>query len=151
VKTNSFVIIRFLIIVVAGFLISGIVVVSAQTAERGSTRNDEGKEELILSVDEYRSPWITGDTNNDGRTDYALELTERGHKRREAVDYNNDGFMDNFYFYRNGVLERQKIDTNYDGNIDLWVHMYDGVRVRGYERDTNHDGEIDLVKNFGDQ
>lgn len=136
---------------VAIFFHGVVIGVTAQTAERGSRGETEEKEELVLPVEEYRNPWITGDTNNDGRTDYALELTERGLKRREAVDHNNDGFMDNFYFYRNGVLDRQEIDTNYDGAIDLRVHMYDGVRVRGYERDTNHDGEFDLVKQFGER
>jgi hypothetical protein len=58
--------------------------------------------------------------------------------------------MDDFYVYRNGVLHMELLDTNFDGEIDLWIYMYDGVRVRGYERDTNFDGSIDLVKDFGD-
>lgn len=121
---------------------------TGQAAERRPVPDEQDEYERILPVEEYREPWITGDTNNDGRTDYALKLDDRGQKRFEAVDHNNDGMMDNFYYYRNGVLSRQEIDTNYDGRIDLWIHMYDGVRVRGYDRDTNHDGVPDLIRRY---
>ncbi len=57
--------------------------------------------------------------------------------------------MDDFYFYRNEVLYREELDTNYDGNIDLWIYMFDGVRIERYERDTNYDGTIDVVREFG--
>ncbi|MFA7566734.1 MAG: hypothetical protein WCY01_06880, partial [Alkalispirochaeta sp.] len=81
--------------------------------------------------------------------DYALKLDENGMKLYEAMDFNGDGVMDDFYFYRNEVLIRQELDTNFDGNIDLRIFMYDGVRVERYERDTNHDGNVDLVREFG--
>lgn len=123
--------------------------VTGQTAER-TTFDSDREEERILSVEDYREPWITGDSNGDGAVDYALRLDDRGRKEREAVDHNNDGMMDNFYYYQNGVLSRQEIDTNYDSNIDLWIYMYDGARVDRYERDTNHDGTIDLVRTFGE-
>lgn len=103
----------------------------------------------IFPVDEYDSTWIVGDTNGDGRIDYALKRTEEGLKRFEVIDYNGDGLMDDFYFYQNEVLFREELDTNYDGRIDLWIYMYDGVRIERYERDTNYDGTIDLVRDFG--
>ncbi len=104
---------------------------------------------LIFNAAEYDSPWITGDTNGNGLIDYALKLDENGMKLYEAMDFNGDGVMDDFYFYRNEVLIRQELDTNFDGNIDLRIFMYDGVRVERYERDTNHDGNVDLVREFG--
>ncbi len=143
-KTNRYT--RLIKVVLLGMII--LAYASGQTTERRFQGGD-GEALRILPVEEYREPWITGDTNNDGRINYALMLNDRGVKRYEAVDHNNDGMMDNFYYYQNGVLSRQEIDTNYDGRIDLWIHMYDGVRVRGYERDTNHDGTADLIREFG--
>ncbi|MFW5695077.1 MAG: hypothetical protein ACOCYB_07905 [Alkalispirochaeta sp.] len=107
--------------------------------------------EPIFSVDDYDDSWITGDTSSDGSVDYALQLDEDNEKRFEAMDFNRDGLMDDFYIYQGGVLHMELLDTNFDGEIDLWIYMYDGVRVRGYERDTNFDGNIDLVKEFGDE
>ena len=120
----------------------------AQTVERA----DEGNEVFVpvFAIEDYGDDWIIGDTDNDGTMDYALKLDEFGEKRFEAVDFNRDGLMDDFYVYRGGVLAAEQLDTNFDGQIDLWIHMHDGVRVAGYERDLDFDGEIDLVKEFGD-
>lgn len=104
----------------------------------------------IFSVDDYGAAWIPGDTDNDGRMDYALMLDDMNRKRFEAMDFNRDGLMDDFYIYEGGVLTAEQLDTNFDGAIDLWIFMHDGVRIRGYERDTDYDGEVDLVKEFGE-
>ncbi|TVR67181.1 MAG: hypothetical protein EA427_14510 [Spirochaetaceae bacterium] len=144
-KTNRY--IRVVKVILLGMLV--LAFASGQATERRSVNGGEDQER-ILPVEDYGESWITGDSNGDGRIDYALKLDDRGQKRYEAVDHNKDGRMDNFYYYRNGVLHRQEIDTNYDGKIDLWIYMYDGVRVRAYERDTNHDGTPDLIRRFGE-
>lgn len=123
-------------------------IAGAQAVERIDDSDEEF--EPIFDVDDYGEAWITGDTSSDGSVDYALQLNDENEKRYEAMDYNQDGMMDDFYIYRNGVLHAELLDTNFDGEIDLWIYMHDGVRVRGYERDTNYDGSIDLVKEFGD-
>ncbi len=123
-------------------------IAGAQAVER--IDDGEAEFEPIFSVDDYDDSWITGDTHSDGSVDYALRLDEANEKRFEAMDYNRDGRMDDFYIYRDGVLHMELLDTNFDGEIDLWIYMHDGARVRGYERDTNFDGVIDLVKEFGD-
>lgn len=122
--------------------------VSAQTIGAPAVRQEQS-EEPIFAVTDYGPPWITGDTGGNGRTDYALKLDEYGNKVAEAVDYNADGFMDDFYHYRNGSLVRQELDTNFDQRIDLWIFMENGVYVRGYHRDTNFDGTIDVRREFG--
>ncbi len=48
----------------------------AQTMETGEERQEDIPR--IFPVDEYDSTWIVGDTNGDGRTDYALKRTEEG-------------------------------------------------------------------------
>lgn len=122
-------------------------IAGAQAVERINDTDEEF--EPIFAVEDYGDAWITGDTSSDGSVDYALQLDDN-EKRYEAMDYNRDGMMDDFYIYRNGVLHAELLDTNFDGEIDLWIYMHDGIRVRGYERDTNYNGTIDLVKEFGD-
>jgi hypothetical protein len=99
----------------------------------------------------YDEPWITSDRDGDGRIDYALLLNDELQKRREVMDFNYDGMMDDFYFYANDVLIREELDTNYDGAIDLWVFLHRGVYVERYERDTDYDGMPDIVKDYATQ
>lgn len=63
--------------------------------------------------------------------------------------FNHDGEMDDFYYYRAGVLTLRVVDTNYDNQPDLWVHLDEGVYIWKIERDTNFDGNIDYVKEYG--
>jgi hypothetical protein len=93
--------------------------------------------------------WLTLDRNGDGVVDYAVMVNERGHKRREAIDFNRDGLMDDFYFYENDVLQRQEIDTNYDQRIDTWVYLRRGVYIEMWERDRDFDGVIDERERYG--
>ncbi len=98
----------------------------------------------------YGSPWITDDRNNDGIVDHAVQYGKNGKMVvAEVFDYNFDGKMDDFYTYDNGVLILEELDTNYDGLVDIWVHVYKGVYVAAYERDSNFDGTLDIVKQYG--
>lgn len=128
-------------------LLGALSFVSAQTVGAPTVRS-EPEQQHIFRVTEYGAPWITGDTSGNGKVDYAIKVDEFGRKVAEAVDYNGDGFMDDFYTYRAGVLVRQELDTNFDQRIDLWIFMEEGVYVRGYHRDTNHDGVIDVRREF---
>ena len=89
------------------------------------------------------------DTKGIGEVTYVLEQDAEGYKFAEAMDYNGDGLLDDFYYYNREVLIRQEIDTNYDGKIDTWVYLTEGVYIERYERDTDYDGVVDLVKRFG--
>jgi hypothetical protein len=46
-------------------------------------------------------------------------------------------------------LIRQEVDTNFDGRIDVWVYLHEGLYIESYRRDSDYDGEIDLVKEYG--
>ncbi len=98
---------------------------------------------------EYGEEWLKLDRNDDGIVDYVVMVNERGHKLREAVDFNYDGFMDDFYFYSNDVLQRQEIDTNFDLQIDAWVYLRRGVYIEMWERDRDFDGVIDDRERYG--
>ena len=107
-------------------------------------------EGLFFSGDSYQAGWLTADQNADGILDYAMKIEDTGAKLLEAIDFNGDGFMDDFYIYARGVLVRREIDQNFDKRIDLWVYLRDGVYVQGYERDSSGDGKIDSYKVFGE-
>jgi len=106
-------------------------------------------EGLFYSVNDFSDEWITADRNNDGLPDYAMAVDERNQKTFEAIDFNYDGFMDDFYVYSADVLVRREIDQNFDEQVDLWVYLREGVYVEGYERDTSGDGRIDTFKLYG--
>ena len=92
---------------------------------------------------------ITRDRNSDGRVDYTLIIDANGYKVYEEQDFNHDGEMDDFYYYRAGVLTHRAVDTNFDFQVDLWVYLDEGVYIWKIERDTNFDGKIDYVKEYG--
>ena len=120
----------------------GVVVVAGPVA----AEKEEPK--VHFDVTRYNSGWIVSDSNGDGHIDYALKLNDRRQKDIEAMDFSHDGYMDNFYYYENDVLVRHELDTNGNQKVDLWVFMYRGVHVRGWERDTNHDGQADLFRSY---
>ena len=131
-------------------LLSVALMVIAPVASSAQARARPLHPEQHFDVTMYRESdgWIIADTSGDGKTDYALKLDRDLKKEMEVIDFNNDGSMDNFYFYRRDARIREEIDTNHNGRIDLWVHIEGGVYIVRYERDTNHDGQIDLVKRF---
>ncbi len=89
------------------------------------------------------------DTNKDGEIDYLVGTDADSVKILESIDFNHDGTMDDLYFYSNGIIVRQEVDSNYDYKIDIWVYIKDGSSVEKYEQDTDFDGTIDKVKKFG--
>lgn len=141
--------VRGLGIVFAVLFLAGIVIGVAWAQPAESEYPREPRDDQFFDVSLYGDEWMTDDRNEDGMVDYAVRLTDELQKDREAVDFNHDGMMDDFYFYSNEVLQRQEIDTNYDGAIDLWVFMREGVYVERYERDTTYDGYPDVVKEYG--
>ncbi len=128
-------------------LLAPVAALAANTIE--SDRNDDGKTDQWiddLGDDRFR---VTKDNNFDGNVDYALIYTSDGRKEFEELDINFDGEMDDFSYYRSGVLYLRKLDTNYDGTNDLFVFLDEGVYIWKIERDTDFDGEIDYVKEYG--
>ncbi len=111
--------------------------------------NDDGKADRWLEELGDERFKLTMDRNFDGLVDYTLVYRSNGNKEYEELDFNYDGKLDDFYFYRSGVLERRTVDTNYDGRVDLWVFLDEGVYIWKVERDTDFNGEVDYVKNYG--
>jgi hypothetical protein len=96
-------------------------------------------------------PALEVDSNEDGQADYLIKTNiETGDKMMEVLDYNHDGEMDDIYFYRKGVLVERAIDSNYDGLVDLWVYIEEGVYIAYFERDTDYDGRMDELKRYSE-
>ncbi len=102
----------------------------------------------VFPVAEYREGWILGDSDGDGVVDRAVFVDDEMLPLRQALDFNRDGLMDDFYFYRNGVLVRQQVDSNFDGAVDLWVYIEDGIYIARYDQDTDFDGVVDYSRTF---
>jgi hypothetical protein len=124
------------------------VVASPYFAQESYTDTHPLSEGQYFRPDLYGAGWLTDDRDGDGVIDYAILLDERWYRVQEAMDFNFDGAMDDFYFYANDVLQRQEIDSNYDGQIDIWVYLYHGVYIRMWERDTDFDGVIDVRRDY---
>jgi hypothetical protein len=101
--------------------------------------------------EEYGEPWILVDMNEDGIIDHTLLLNDEGDRVEEAMDFNKDGFMDVFYFYKKGALKYQHIDTNYDKKIDVWVTLKEGIYIQKYVMDVDFDGKPDITKDYDEE
>ena len=89
------------------------------------------------------------DRNGIGLIDYRISYDKKGAIFLEELDYNDDGKMDSFYYYEDGILRRVEVDSKFSGSIDLWIYMVDGTEIQRYEQDTDGDGKPDLVRDFG--
>jgi hypothetical protein len=89
------------------------------------------------------------DKDSDGAVHYRITYDDKGKVLREELDYNRDGRMDTFYYYKAGVMQRVEIDSKFSGKVDIWVYLMDGKYVRRYERDTTGSGKADFVRDFG--
>lgn len=133
----------------AGILILLLVLAVSLAAEEAETR-DLSIEVLLDEFNELEDaePAIELDSNQNGKVDYLIKTGEDGKKIMEVLDYDHNGTMDDFYMYDHGVLIQRAIDSNADGNIDIWVYLEEGVYIARYEEDTNFDGTMDKVKNY---
>jgi len=96
------------------------------------------------------------DLNNDGKADTRSWYDEEGKLEREEMDQDFDGQLDLWDHYQDtdgdGTVERvsSERDTDYDGKPDIFTYYRDGAPVRK-ERDTNGDGKIDAWEKFDSQ
>jgi hypothetical protein len=140
--------------------------------ERRVTERELADEGLILQE---------VDLDGDGAADVVNYLRPRSDAPRllirKEMDLNRDGRIDVVSFFSDvGVLEKEEMDSDYDGKFDWTDHYKDGVRVMSEwdsdfdgvpnvykyytrvdgklvldrkERDTDGDGRIDLWERFG--
>jgi hypothetical protein len=67
---------------------------------------------------------------------------------RKEIDLNRDGRVDVVsYFDPEGQLEKEEMDSDYDGQFDWTDHYQDGVRVMS-EWDSDYDGRPNIYKYY---
>lgn len=111
--------------------------------------NSDGKLDVWVEELGQDGYIISTDTNFDSSVDSKVALDVMRLTVFEETDYNLDGIMDNFYYYDNGFVVRQEVDSNYDQKIDVWVYITNsGKSISRYEKDLDFDGVVDKVKEF---
>lgn len=101
-------------------------------------------------------PWMvqanTGakNENKPAKSPYVVKFHPSSkEKMYEAIDSNDDGELDTFYYYHtDGKRTRQEIDTNHDGKVDVWIYFRDGIYIQRIAKDTDHDGRIDTERTY---
>jgi len=92
------------------------------------------------------------DLNFDGEYDVITEFDEVGAIKTEFTDSDFDGRLDRVDHYQDNLRMKSEIDTNYDGQPDLfffYLRTEEGAtRIDRKERDTNFDGQIDFWEQF---
>lgn len=94
----------------------------------------------------------TIDLDTDGRPDIHNFYRERADAPRllvrKEMDLNRDGKVDVVSFFDDdGQLEREEMDSDYDGFFDWTDHYQQGVRVMS-EYDTDNDGRPNVFRYF---
>jgi hypothetical protein len=92
------------------------------------------------------------DLDADGETDISNYYRERSDAPRllvrKELDLNRDGKIDVVSFLNaEGDLEREEMDSDYDGQFDWTDHYQKGVRVMS-EYDTDADGRPNVFKYY---
>jgi len=94
------------------------------------------------------APSYEADRNSDGNVDYRIFNDAKGRKVYEEYDYDYDGRMDDFYYYKEGQLDREEIDSDSNGKIDVWIVLYQGKYIRRIEQDKDGDGKPDAITDY---
>lgn len=76
-----------------------------------------------------------------------------------SFDINNDNTADLWKLFDHSLehaddnqatmkLKRKEVDSNFDGEVDMWLFYNDQERLMREEADANFDGDIDLIERF---
>ena len=91
----------------------------------------------------FASEVVESDVNKDGNPD-GWTYVKNGNVEKQEIDINFDGRIDAVYMYEwNGKVREEILDTNYDGRMDNWRTYEDGSLVED-QIDSNSDGEVDM-------
>ncbi len=106
----------------------------------------EFRKKFKWSMKEYQLPWIILDRNRDGIPDAATFVYEDSYRSLyEVLDIDFDGNADDFAFFDDqGQLAYQVIDSDKNGEIDLWVQVKEGRFVQRFQQDKDGDGLVDV-------
>lgn len=99
-------------------------------------------QELVIS-ELPGSEVIKSDINKDGDID-GWSYVREGSVERQEIDMNFDGQVDSVFIYeRSGRVKEELLDTNHDGKIDNWRFYNEGEVIKD-SMDSDFDGNIDV-------
>ena len=150
-KKEKYIDIRFWIGLISGILI-GITILfflenkgyfSFRTSQTEWDSNNDGNIDVWREVKKDGTYIDIYDVNFDGKQDNNYYYNKEGALERSALDTNFDEKIDWLYFFnQQGLLERSEADIDFDGHIDYWIRYKDGYIVED-ATDYNRDGEKD--------
>jgi hypothetical protein len=88
------------------------------------------------------------DLNRDGAVDVISYFDDAGALEREEMDSDFDGHFDWIDHYRDGARVMAETDTDMDGRSNVYAYYVDG-KIQRKERDSDSDGRIDVWERFG--
>ncbi len=92
------------------------------------------------------------DLNRDGKSDVISFMDENGRLQREEMDSDYDGTFDWKDHYQEGARVMSEYDTDQDGRSNVFKYYIRGddgvVHLDRKERDEDGDGNIDLWERF---
>ncbi|MEQ1564770.1 MAG: hypothetical protein ABMA64_03945 [Myxococcota bacterium] len=95
------------------------------------------------------------DLNRDGKIDVVSFFDQEGNLDREDMDSDYDGRFDWTDHYQKGVRVMSEYDTDQDGRSNVfkyYIRSEDGaLHLDRKERDEDGDGKIDVWERFGPQ
>jgi len=89
------------------------------------------------------------DLNHDGKIDVSCFFTETGTIDREEMDSDFDGKVDWIDHYQAGKRVSTEVDSDQNGKFDV-SKSFEAGRIKSIERDTNGDSKTDLWQYFDD-
>ena len=111
--------------------------------------NGDGRPDIVRVMRDGREVCRAIDLNFDGRVDVYVYYDDQGRTRRQEIDYDRDGLIDEIVFFRDGVVVAKHRETNLDGKLDTFDTYVNGVLTER-RLDANRDGKYDQWWTFPD-
>jgi hypothetical protein len=87
------------------------------------------------------------DLNDDRKIDIVRTMNERGELVQERLDTDFDGRIDLVVIFERGKIVRKENDTNFDSRVDVWRY-FEKDAISRKEADLNYDGRVDYWEYF---
>lgn len=131
-------------------ILLGLAACGAKRGTAGETVHEGRIREKVLSSEGLVRQTI--DLDRDGRADIVNFFRERADGPRllvrKELDLNRDGAIDIVSWFDDaGNLDREEMDSDYDGTLDWTDHYQGGLRVMS-EYDTDFDGKPNVYKYY---
>ena len=125
--------------------------VNAQQVKRFDSNGDQLADIWVHTLGKYTKKTEI-DTDYDGKVDQTnwLYLPEKGGNKRLEMDTNGDEKIDGWQYYEKDKIIKYKIDTNFDGKVDVIYYMDGLATPQRIEAKTTYRDDIDMIQAFAE-